>query len=95
MYNAHRGMAPGPQPGAIRPGERLAELLDQVRAEFEAHTQRSNENEHSCELHLLFRAQVKARPVVGMGKEAGRSLTWVAICRAAGTVATVPDETKC
>lgn len=68
MYNAHRGMAPGPQPGAIRPGERLAELLDQVRAEFEAHTQRSNENEHSCELHLLFRAQVKARPVVGVGK---------------------------
>ncbi|CAK1366117.1 unnamed protein product [Cercospora beticola] len=46
MYNAHRGMAPGPQPG-----NRLAELLDQVRAEFEQHTARSNENEHSFTVH--------------------------------------------
>ncbi|EME42870.1 hypothetical protein DOTSEDRAFT_72346 [Dothistroma septosporum NZE10] len=42
MYNAHRGMPPGPQ----QPGSRLAELLDQVRAEFEAQAGRSTEHEH-------------------------------------------------
>lgn len=45
MYNAHRGMqAPAPQPGS-----RLAELLDQVRAEFEAAAGRSSEHEHQRE----------------------------------------------
>ncbi|KXS99377.1 hypothetical protein AC578_8996 [Pseudocercospora eumusae] len=41
MYNAHRGMPPGPPAGS-----RLQELLDQVRAEFEQHTQRSAAHEH-------------------------------------------------
>lgn len=42
MYNAHRGMGP---PGPA-PGTRLAELLEQVRAEFETQAGRSNEHEH-------------------------------------------------
>lgn len=41
MYNAHRGMAPGPQPGG-----RLTELLEQVRGEFDAQVGRSAEHEH-------------------------------------------------
>ena len=45
MYNAHRGMGP---PGPV-PGTRLAELLEQVRAEFETQAGRSNQHEH--ELH--------------------------------------------
>ena len=50
MYNAHRGMAPGPQPGS-----RLAELLDQVRAEFDQQAGRSNEHEHQrkCRVSVL------------------------------------------
>ena len=43
MYNAHRGMGP---PGQAPPGTRLAELLEQVRAEFETQAGRSNEHEH-------------------------------------------------
>lgn len=43
MYNAHRGMGP---PGQAPPGSRLAELLEQVRAEFETQAGRSNEHEH-------------------------------------------------
>jgi hypothetical protein len=42
MYNAHRGMGP---PGPV-PGTRLAELLEQVRAEFETQAGRSNQHEH-------------------------------------------------
>ncbi|TKA78524.1 hypothetical protein B0A49_05125 [Cryomyces minteri] len=42
MYNSHRGMG---VPGAA-PNNRLAELLDQVRAEFEAQGQRTAEYEH-------------------------------------------------
>lgn len=41
MYNAHRGMAPGPQQNS-----RLTELLEQVRAEFDAQMGRSAEHEH-------------------------------------------------
>jgi glucose repression regulatory protein TUP1 len=43
MYNTHRGMGP---PGQAPPGTRLAELLEQVRAEFETQAGRSNEHEH-------------------------------------------------
>jgi len=42
MYNSHRGMGP-PAPA---PGSRLQELLEQVRAEFDAQAGRSNEHEH-------------------------------------------------
>ena len=45
MYNAHRGMPPGPPP----PNSRLAELLEQVRVEFEAQGGRANEYEHQRE----------------------------------------------
>ncbi|WPG98143.1 Hypothetical protein R9X50_00092900 [Acrodontium crateriforme] len=41
MYNSHRGMAQPPPPP-----NRLAELLDQVRAEFEAAAGRSNDHEN-------------------------------------------------
>ncbi|TKX25480.1 transcriptional repressor [Elsinoe australis] len=41
MYNAHRGM-PGPPP----PNSRLQELLEQLRAEFEAQGGRASEYEH-------------------------------------------------
>lgn len=44
MYNAHRGIPPGPAPNS-----RLAELLEQVRAEFEAQGGRANEYEHQRE----------------------------------------------
>lgn len=47
MYNAHRGMGP---PGPPAPGARLAELLEQVRAEFETQAGRSNEHEHQRKL---------------------------------------------
>ena len=43
MYTAHRGMGPAQPPA---PGSRLAELLEQVRAEFDAQAGRSNEHEH-------------------------------------------------
>ncbi|KAG9824080.1 hypothetical protein KCU98_g14679, partial [Aureobasidium melanogenum] len=42
MYNAHRGIAGAPAP----PNNRLVELLEQVRAEFEAQGGRANEYEH-------------------------------------------------
>jgi hypothetical protein len=45
MYNAHRGIAGAPAP----PNNRLAELLEQVRAEFEAQGGRANEYEHQRE----------------------------------------------
>ncbi len=48
MYNAHRGMPPGPHPG-----NRLAELLDQVRAEFEAAAGRTNEHEQQCKCAVM------------------------------------------
>ncbi|KAF2768424.1 WD40 repeat-like protein [Teratosphaeria nubilosa] len=43
MYNAHRGI-PG-APGG-HPGSRLAELLDEVKREFEQQANRSGEHEH-------------------------------------------------
>jgi hypothetical protein len=55
MYNAHRGIAGAPAP----PNARLVELLEQVRAEFEAQGGRANEYEHQresspvCSLHLI------------------------------------------
>lgn len=39
MYNSHRGMVPAPN-------NRLTELLDQVRVEFENQQARSSEYEH-------------------------------------------------
>lgn len=48
MYNAHRGMGP---PGPAAPASRLAELLEQVRAEFETQAGRSNEHEHQRKHH--------------------------------------------
>ena len=45
MYTAHRGIPPG----GPAPNSRLAELLEQVRAEFEAQGSRANEYEHQCE----------------------------------------------
>ncbi len=39
MYNSHRGMVPA------APNTRVAELLDQLRAEFETQAGRSNEYE--------------------------------------------------
>lgn len=44
MYNAHRAMGPGP--GPQQPADRLNELLQQVRAEFEQQAGRSTEHEH-------------------------------------------------
>lgn len=46
MYNAHRAMGPGP--GPQQPVDRLNELLQQVRAEFEQQAGRSTEHEHQC-----------------------------------------------
>jgi hypothetical protein len=43
MYNSHRGIPPGPPPPQPN---RVAELLDQVRAEFEAQIGRTNDTEH-------------------------------------------------
>lgn len=40
MYNAHRGMVP-------TPNNRLTELLDQVRAEFESQQSRNGEYEQN------------------------------------------------
>ena len=45
MYNAHRGMLPQHQ----MPNNRLTELLDQVRAEFEAQVGRQGEDQHQRE----------------------------------------------
>ena len=42
MYNAHRGMVPAPN-------SRLAELLDQVRAEFDSQQNRTGEYEQQSE----------------------------------------------
>ena len=40
MYNSHRGMVPP------APSSRLAELMDQLRAEFESQAGRAGEYEH-------------------------------------------------
>jgi hypothetical protein len=47
MYNAHRGLVP-------QPNNRLTELLDQVRAEFDNQTGRAGEYEHQSESSLVF-----------------------------------------
>jgi glucose repression regulatory protein TUP1 len=44
MYNAHRGVPPGPAPGGPN---RLADLLEQIRQEFEGQANRANEHEHA------------------------------------------------
>jgi hypothetical protein len=46
MYNSHRGMPPGPG------NNRLNELLDGIRAEFETQARASTEYEHSSKLPL-------------------------------------------
>lgn len=48
MYNSHRGM--GAAPGSAR----LNELLDGVRAEFEAQARASGEYEHSSQFPRPF-----------------------------------------
>ena len=47
--NYHRGIGVGGPPGPPQPANRLQELLEQVRAEFEAQAGRTNEHEHQCE----------------------------------------------
>ena len=42
MYSAHRGMVPAP-------ANRLNELLDQVRAEFDTQQSRTDDYEQRCE----------------------------------------------
>ncbi|KXL45914.1 hypothetical protein M433DRAFT_145235 [Acidomyces richmondensis BFW] len=59
MYPTHRGIpgaAPGPQPGS-----RLAELLEQVRQEFEAQAGRSNDHEHqlASQIHEMELVRTK------------------------------------
>lgn len=49
MYNAHRGMVPAPN-------SRLAELLDQVRAEFDSQQNRTGEYEQQSEFAHSLRA---------------------------------------
>lgn len=49
MYNAHRGIAGAPAP----PNARLAELLEQVRAEFDVQGSRANDYEHQRESSRL------------------------------------------
>lgn len=61
MYNAHRGMAPGPQPGS-----RLTELLEQVRAEFDAQVGRSAEHEHQRKSRRLRMFYCDARMANGV-----------------------------
>ncbi|QIW98783.1 hypothetical protein AMS68_004301 [Peltaster fructicola] len=57
MYNSHRGMGPGPQHG----GSRLAELLDQVRNEFETQAGRSNEHEHQVHNQIQEMEMVRTK----------------------------------
>lgn len=47
MYSAHRGAPPGP------PGNRLADLLEQIRQEFEGQANRANEHEHAREYSIV------------------------------------------
>lgn len=48
MYNAHRGIPP-PGPTGPPPSSRLAELLDQVRQEFDVQGGRTSDYEHQRE----------------------------------------------
>ena len=43
MYNAHRGVPPGPAPGP----NRLGDLLEQIRQEFEVQVNRADEHTHA------------------------------------------------
>lgn len=45
MYNAHRGMMPQHQP----PNNRLTELLDQIRVEFDNQAGQAGRDEHQRE----------------------------------------------
>jgi hypothetical protein len=47
MYNAHRGLVP-------QPNNRLSELLDQVRAEFDNQAGRAGDYEHQSESSLII-----------------------------------------
>lgn len=49
MYNSHRGMVPP------APSNRLAELMEQLRAEFETQAGRAGEYEHQSTLDLTYR----------------------------------------
>jgi len=59
MYNAHRGLPPGPAPP---PNNRLAELLEQVRAEFEVQGGRTNEYEHQRKSSFVSYAPTRHFP---------------------------------
>ena len=48
MYNSHRGMVPA------APNTRLTELLDQVRAEFDAQSGRAGEYENQREFAWIL-----------------------------------------
>lgn len=52
MYPGHRGMGPVP-PGN---GERLNDLLGQIRSEFESQMRATESFEHQSKLHQFFEA---------------------------------------
>ncbi len=58
MYNSHRGMVPA------APNNRLAELLDQLRAEFETQAGRANEYEQQSMPPPLFFVSPPPNPSV-------------------------------
>lgn len=61
MYHAHRGIGPGPNQNT-----RLAELLEQVRAEFEAQGARTIEYEQQRESFLLAQSIYASACVPGL-----------------------------
>lgn len=63
MYNAHRAMGPGP--GPQQPADRLNELLQQVRAEFEQQAGRSTEHEHQCKSNQPYGMENEREAVTG------------------------------
>ena len=66
MYNAHRGVPPGPQPG----GNRLADLLEQVRQEFDQQAGRSSESEHQRKYTALDSGRSVQRLLYEYGPQA-------------------------
>lgn len=68
MYNSHRGMVPAPN-------NRLTELLDQVRAEFDNQHNRTGEYEHQSRFdpsHDTVRASVQSMLAAKHGCVDGR-----------------------
>lgn len=56
MYNSHRGMVP------TAPNNRLTELLDQVRQEFENQQTRTGEYEQNCTLQVHLNGYLHYQP---------------------------------